>query len=155
MRMATGDPPRAQRTVLHLERRMQRGDFRPRYAAAVIAAVWAVAIVIFGIIEHLIDPESFGNIWVGMWWATGTVTTVGYGDVVPGQTASKAIAVILMIGGLSLFAVVTGTITSLFVERTRAGSRQAEHDELQRTLATLSSELAAVREHLETSADEN
>ena len=50
-----------------------------------------------------------------MWWAIQTVTTVGYGDVVPGSTAGKVIATFLMLGGLSLFAVVTGAITSAFV----------------------------------------
>ena len=44
---------------------------------------WLIAIVVFGIAEHLIDPQSFDNVWLGMWWATQTVTTVGYGDVVP------------------------------------------------------------------------
>jgi voltage-gated potassium channel len=50
-----------------------------------------------------------------MWWAIQTVTTVGYGDVVPGSTVGKVIATFLMLGGLSLFAVVTGAITSAFV----------------------------------------
>ena len=43
----------------------------------------AVAIVIFGVVERLVDPDTFDTVWDGMWWATQTVTTVGYGDVVP------------------------------------------------------------------------
>lgn len=125
---------------------MEKKGFRPRFAAAVISAVWVVAIVVFGIVEHLVDPETFDNVWLGMWWATETVTTVGYGDVVPGQTAGKVIATVLMVGGLSLFAVVTGTITSLFVQRAQAQAQQEERDELKSTLLGLQSELAAVRE---------
>ena len=34
--------------------------------------------------ERLVDPHTFDNIWLGMWWAIQTVATVGYGDVVPG-----------------------------------------------------------------------
>ena len=61
-------------------------------------------------VERLIDPDTFPSIWLGIWWATQTVTTVGYGDVVPQQTAGKVIAVSLMLGGLSFLAVLTGAI---------------------------------------------
>ena len=62
------------------------------------------------------DPDTFSSIWLGMWWGVETVTTVGYGDVVPQDTVGKAIAVFLMLGGLSLFAVVTGAITSFLCQ---------------------------------------
>jgi voltage-gated potassium channel len=103
-----------------LERRIERRGLRPRFAAAVIIAFWAAGVVIFGVLERLVDPTSFDNVWLAMWWAMQTVTTVGYGDVVPGETAGRVIAAVLMLGGLSLYAVVTGVITSIFV--TRAGA---------------------------------
>ena len=87
-----------------VERRVQRKGLRPRVAASVIALLWVIAIVIFGIVEHLVDEQSFDTVWDGMWWATQTVTTVGYGDIVPEDTAGQVIAAVLMIGGLSLFA---------------------------------------------------
>jgi alpha-N-arabinofuranosidase len=77
----------------------------------VIVAIWSLWVIVFGVIEHLIDPGTFDNVWLGMWWGIETVTTVGYGDVVPGETAGKVIATFLMLGGLSLFAVVTAAIT--------------------------------------------
>jgi voltage-gated potassium channel len=94
---------------------MQRKGLRPRYAAYVIVIAWSIGVVVFGVVERLVDPGTFDNVWLGMWWAIQTVTTVGYGDVVPGSTAGKVIATFLMLGGLSLFAVVTGAITSAFV----------------------------------------
>ena len=108
-----------------VERRIARRGLRPRVAASVIAVIWIVAIAVFGVVEHLVDPKSFDNIWLGMWWATQTVTTVGYGDVVPNQAGGQLIASILMIGGLSFFAVLTGMITSLFVARQRQQGEQA------------------------------
>ncbi|MGO9793774.1 MAG: potassium channel family protein [Solirubrobacteraceae bacterium] len=45
-----------------------------------------------------------------MWWAVETVTTVGYGDIVPNQTVGKIIGCFLMLGGLSLISVVTAAI---------------------------------------------
>ncbi len=98
-----------------LERHMQRRGLRPRYAAYVIVVFWALGVVVLGVVERIVDPGTFDNVWLGMWWAIQTVTTVGYGDVVPGSTAGKVIASFLMLGGLSLFAVVTGAITSAFV----------------------------------------
>jgi voltage-gated potassium channel len=107
------------------QKRVERKGLRPRYAAYVIVAFWGLGVIVFGIVERLVDPDTFDNVWLGMWWAIQTVTTVGYGDVVPGSTAGKVIASFMMLGGLSLFAVVTGAITSAFVaqaQKQRAGA---------------------------------
>ena len=88
---------------------------RPRTAAALIVVTWVIGIVLFGIVERLVDPKTFDTVWLAMWWALQTVTTVGYGDVVPESTAGKVIGSFLMLGGLSLYAVITGAITSAFV----------------------------------------
>lgn len=131
-----------------LERRVQRKGLRPRYAAYVIIAVWVVGVVVFGVIERLVDPDTFHTVWLGMWWALETVTTVGYGDVVPEQTAGKVVASLLMLGGLSLLAVVTGAVTSAFVSRARADMELAGEDPTSQRLERLSSELEAVRADL-------
>src|SRR5512139_3054477 len=106
-----GRTPRL-RPARWVQRRVEKKGLRPRYAAYLIVSVWAVAVVVFGTVEHLVDPDTFPNVWLGMWWALQTVTTVGYGDVVPAQTAGKVIACFLLLGGLSLLAVVTGVVTS-------------------------------------------
>ena len=106
-----------------LQKRVERKGIRPGFAAAVIAAFWAVGVVVFGIVERLVDPDTFDSVWLGMWWGVQTVTTVGYGDVVPENTAGKVIATILMFGGLSLFAVITGAITSSFVAQAQERMR--------------------------------
>ncbi len=109
-------------------KRAKKKGLRPRLAATVIAVLWLIAVVVFGIAEHLIDPDTFDTVWDGMWWATQTVTTVGYGDLVPDEGAGRLLATVLMIGGLSLFAVVTGVITSTFVANAQT-ERQAEGDD--------------------------
>jgi Ion channel len=132
----------------YLERRAESKGLRPRFAAAVIAVLWLIAIVAFGILEHLVDPETFDNVWLGMWWATQTVTTVGYGDTVPHQADGQLIATVLMIGGLSLFAVVTGTITSVFVTRAQAEQGESQHDLLLQRIDQIGADLNAMREAL-------
>ncbi len=134
--------------VRYLDRRIERKGWRPRVAASIIAVLWLAAIVIFGIVEHLVDPESFDTIWLGMWWATQTVTTVGYGDVVPHNADGQLIATVLMVGGLSLFAVVTGTITSAFVTRAEDERRASGDDPMMAKLDQLATELEALRREI-------
>jgi voltage-gated potassium channel len=130
--------------------RVRKRGLRPRLAAAVIASAWLVAIVGFGVLERVFDPDRFETVWDGMWWATQTVTTVGYGDIVPSSGAGRVIASILMIGGLSFFAVITGIITSGFVARAQARVATAAIDdpvlakmtEVEAQLAELKAEMA-------------
>jgi voltage-gated potassium channel len=146
-------PDRSERPAArYLEHRVERKGLRPRFAAAVIAVLWLIAIVVFGILEHLVDPHTFDNVWLGMWWATQTVTTVGYGDTVPQQADGQLIASVLMIGGLSLFAVVTGTITSVFVARAQAEQAESQEDRLMQRIDELARDLEAMREELARSA---
>jgi voltage-gated potassium channel len=130
-----------------MERRIERRGLRPRDAAYVIASFWAIAVVGFGVLERIIDPKTFHNVWIGMWWAVETVTTVGYGDIVPNQTAGKLIAGFLMLGGLSLLAVVTAAITSGFVSRAQAAAQG--DDPVLRKLGELTNELHAVKVELQ------
>lgn len=124
-----------------IEKRIRREGFRPRYAAYLIIASWSVGVVVFGVVERLVDPDTFDNVWLGMWWAIQTVTTVGYGDIVPGSTAGKVIGSFLMLGGLSLFAVVTGTITSAFVTQRQREGAMGDEDPVARRLDELAAKL--------------
>jgi voltage-gated potassium channel len=131
-----------------LDERIQRKGLRPRYAAYVIVAAWGAGVVLFGVVERLVDPDTFDNVWIAMWWALQTVTTVGYGDVVPGATAGKVIASFLMLGGLSLYAVVTGVITSAFVSRAQADRAAAGDDPMVEKLDEMHQELKEIRASL-------
>lgn len=57
---------------------------------------------------------NFGN---AVWWSITTITTVGYGDMYPVTVTGRVIAVLLMIGGISLIGVITATVASWIVER--------------------------------------
>lgn len=145
--METGERPGrpAERWVA---RRVEAKGLRPRYAAYLIGSVWLVAVVVFGVVEHLVDRETFPNVWLGMWWALQTVTTVGYGDVVPVQTDGKVIASLLLLGGLPLLAVITGVITSAFVTQAQDRRRAAGEDPVIERLDELARELDSVRADL-------
>jgi voltage-gated potassium channel len=137
-----------------MQSRVQRKGMTPRVAVGLISAFWAVGVAVFGVVEWLVDPDTFDTVWLAMWWGVQTVTTVGYGDVVPGDVAGKVIASFLMFGGLSLFAVVTGAITSSFVAQAqqRLGHEDPvvrKLDEMGEQLETISAELARLKEKRE------
>jgi voltage-gated potassium channel len=132
-----------------MEERVQRRGLRPRDAALVVCAFWAAAVVVFGVVERLVDPKSFHSIWLGMWWAIETVTTVGYGDIVPSQTAGKVIGGFLMLGGLSLISVLTAVITSGFVALTQERRRATGEDPTGRKLDEMAAELRAISARLD------
>ena len=124
-----------------LDRRFASRALRPRNAAYLIATIWLIAVVAFGVIERIADPETFDSIWLAMWWAVQTVTTVGYGDVVPGQASGKALGAVLMLIGLSFLSIVTATITSAFVARRQADLVETGEDPLMRRLDEISARL--------------
>jgi voltage-gated potassium channel len=130
-------------------RREERRGLRPRDAAYLIVAFWLLAVVVFGVIEHLADSSTFPTVWLGMWWALQTVTTVGYGDVVPQDTEGRVAASFLLLGGLALLSVVTATITSAFVERRQRERRHADIAPIVRELEQMSAQMREVHAQLE------
>ena len=139
-------PPR--RIVEWYERRVERKGLRPRFAAYLILAAWLVAVVIYGVVEHATDPNTFHTVWLGMWGGVETVTTVGYGDVVPQSTAGKLVVSVLMLGGLSFLAIITALITSAFVTRAQTNAQAGTRDEVLEQLHEITAQLATVKEQL-------
>jgi voltage-gated potassium channel len=107
--------------VILIERQMARFLRKPtvtvRGAAAVIVTSTAVVVVLSGLLMRLLDHREYPNIFLGMWWAVQTVTTVGYGDVTPRDVAGRIVATFVMLEGIALVAIVTAAITSTFVAR--------------------------------------
>ena len=109
----------------------------PRGGAAVIAAVTTIATVGFGLLMTAIDHKNFATVGQGLWWSVQTVTTVGYGDIVPTNPSGQIVAALVMLLGLAFLSVITAAITSSFVarateeraKRTGGGAAPAtEHD---------------------------
>jgi len=103
-----------------LERWLDRAIGRavtPRGGAGIIAAVTTIATIGFGLLMTVIDHKNFTTIWLGLWWAVQTVTTVGYGDHVPTDAAGMLVAALVMLLGLAFLSVITAAITSSFVAR--------------------------------------
>ena len=139
---------RESRMVQWVQSRQRRRGLRPREAAFVIVIVWFLAIIIFGVVEALVDSKTFPDVWLGMWWALQTVTTVGYGDVVPESTAGRGIASLLLLGGLAFLTVIIAMITGNFVSRFQRQAIAAGEDPYLQASERLSRELQELRAEL-------
>lgn len=109
-----------------IERRMNRFLREPisvRNAASVIVTATFIVVVGGGIAIRAIDHREYSSIWEGMWWSLQTVTTVGYGDVTPKDTAGRIVGALVMLEGIAFLAIVTAAITSAFVTRAQREQR--------------------------------
>jgi voltage-gated potassium channel len=66
--------------------------------------------------EHEAQPDKFGSIPQAMWWGIATLTTVGYGDVVPITPLGKVLGGFIALTGVAILALPTGILSSGFFE---------------------------------------
>ena len=89
--------------------------------AAVMVMIFLIIIAasLMHSIEGTTQPEAFGSIINSFWWAVVTMTTVGYGDVVPVTTAGKVISTFIMLIGVGLVALPAAMLAARFSEELR------------------------------------
>lgn len=118
-------PSTANRSVMRERISGRRlADIKLRGAVLLIIAVAAIAAVAAAFLELIVDP-GIGSAGDALWWAVATVTTTGYGDVVPTNPAGRVVGVMLMMVGISLIPTITSLIVSVFIaQRTRETSEQ-------------------------------
>jgi voltage-gated potassium channel len=100
------------------------------------------------VLVRLSDPVDFRSLPDALWWAVQTITTVGYGDIVPRHTEGRVIGAIVMLMGIALIAVVTATVTAALVDASRASAGIEPGDEISDRLDQISSRLTAIEQTL-------
>jgi voltage-gated potassium channel len=98
----------------------------PRAVATVVSVAF-ILVLIAGALERIVEPEVFTSLGLAYWWAVVTVTTVGYGDVVPESTIGRLVGTGLMLTGLGLIPTLTSVVVATLVgKRTRAQQEQLD-----------------------------
>jgi voltage-gated potassium channel len=113
-----------------LEGRLQRRIEKLAIIRAVrmVAFVALTLAVIAAIVEWAVDP-GIGSFRDSLWWAIVTVTTVGYGDVVPTSTAGRIVGGLLMLAGVSAIPIATSLVVSVFISRLQSQQHERDADE--------------------------
>jgi voltage-gated potassium channel Kch len=138
--------PRFEKQIDRWSERVAANPFKGAWR--VIAVVTVAVTVVGGVLVRLTDPASIPSVVTGFWWSLQTVTTVGYGDVVPASIAGRATAAVVMLAGLSFLAVTTAAVTNAFVEA--AARRRGAHadDTVLAEIRRLRAELEQLRAEL-------
>jgi voltage-gated potassium channel len=107
--------------------------------------------------EHPVNPE-FATVGDALWWGIVTLTTVGYGDIVPKTTTGRWVAVVIMVTGIAVLGLLSGSLASFFRldnGKASAGSppageaEQAAVTSSDATLQALAAEVSALRHQVE------
>jgi voltage-gated potassium channel len=94
-----------------------------RSPIAAAAALFVIALFSAATIAHWLEgerqPDAFGSIPAALWWAVVTLTTTGYGDVVPQTALGRVVGGLVMLCGISVLALLAGILATGFAEEVR------------------------------------
>ncbi|TKW78033.1 MAG: potassium channel family protein, partial [Bradyrhizobium icense] len=72
-----------------------------------VLVIFLMVVFLASVAEHFLErdvqPATFGSVPAALWWAVVTLTTTGYGDVVPITSLGRLVAAMVMISGLGVF----------------------------------------------------
>jgi|tagenome__1003787_1003787.scaffolds.fasta_scaffold20735340_2 voltage-gated potassium channel len=112
-------------------------------ATRLIVVVTLLVTIGGGVAIWLLDHKEFSDLGTSLWWAVQTVTTVGYGDVVPHQTTGRVIGTVVMLTGIGFIAVMTAAVTASLIEQARR-QQMAESDDPSVQLDRIEARLTAI-----------
>lgn len=89
---------------------------KERAALTTIFGLAVMYILIAALIVLNVEPETFGDYFHAVYWATISLTTMGYGDIYPVTTAGQLVTMISSIVGIAIVAMPAGVITAGFMD---------------------------------------
>jgi len=88
-----------------------------------VLVIFIIILVAASTATHLLErgaqPEPFGSIPAALWWGVVTLTTTGYGDVVPHTVGGRMVGSVVMVCGILVLALMTGILATGFSEEER------------------------------------
>ena len=108
------------------------GNVLSKKKTQLLASVFVIAMLIMASslcmysVEHEAQPDVYRNAFSGIWWATSTLLTVGYGDIYPITPMGQFLGIIITFLGVGLVAIPTGIISAGFVEEYQLATRLAD-----------------------------
>jgi len=100
-------------------------------AMSVIVLLMVIASVLEYYVEYPANPGNFTSAFSGLWWVVSTITTVGYGDIVPITALGKVLGSVIALLGVGLIAIPTGILSAGFTEDSHTVDTAQENDNAQ------------------------
>lgn len=107
------------RTVLNVFKKQKE-------SLMVVCMLAVVYVLIAALIIFNVEPDSFGNYFDAIYWATVSLTTMGYGDIYPVTTAGRIVTMVSSIMGIAIVALPAGIITSGFMDELQKNKNKEE-----------------------------
>ena len=98
-------------------------------SAIIAGCLMLLSATVLYLFEKDIQPEAFGSIPRSLWWSIVTLTTVGYGDVVPVTTAGRIAAALTSLTGIGIIAIPTGILASAFSDALQKARSKLDDDQ--------------------------
>ena len=108
--------------------RVLRKERRILFTVFLIAVgyIFTTALIMF----NLEDSEMFSNFFDALYWATTTLTTVGYGDIYPETNIGRVISMFSAVFGVAVIALPSGVITASYLDELREEKKQRSKKDL-------------------------
>jgi voltage-gated potassium channel len=138
----------------HRRRIRSRWQSRMRRAVAnrrifpYLLAVTVGASLLAGFLMTLLDREDFPTFGIAVWWAVQTLSTVGYGDVVPHSAWGRVLGGVVILIGVTFLSFLTAIVTSLFVSADQDAAMEEEKRQRSDELAEAMASLRRIEERL-------
>lgn len=131
----------SERNITRINRAVESGKIIPLLALSTL-----VIAGIAGVAAWILSPKGFDGLGDSLWWAAQTVTTVGYGDVVPETAGGRLIGLFVMVVGVAAVSLITALVTSSFItyQQRQRGGELDRHQELRDALARIEQRLDAL-----------
>ena len=127
--------------------RETRGNISKFLKQTYLDKIILVTIIFVFLITVLINfvDSNIDNIQTALWYIIVSMTSTGYGDVVPTSTSGKIIGIVAMIGGILIFATITAVISSVYVSKISKDN----HDELESKIEELTAEIEKLNKKID------
>ncbi len=117
------------------------------YALAIFLVVFFVCSFIFYLAEHGVNPEV-ATYEDSIWFVLQTITTVGYGDIIPITGVGRLMGVISMFSALALTSIITSVATFSLIQKFRKGTEQVA-EKTRKSVEILSEKLDNINSRLD------
>jgi voltage-gated potassium channel len=111
-----------------------------------LATTFLLLSLVAAVVIRLVDHHDFPSIGLAVWWSLQTVTTVGYGDIVPTTDVGRVIGGAELVLSVSFVAFLTAGVTSTVIHKQESAAKEADRAKQADDAQTILDALAQTRE---------